>query len=66
MNLKYGTRLLVPLPPIAPLSAAISMPPLWVSGVSGEGVRELLRAALARIRPAEETRGEAADAPWRP
>ena len=41
--------------------------PMQVSGVAGEGVRELLRAALARIRPgAVEGAEETADAPWRP
>jgi GTPase len=51
----------------AELAQAAGVPPLLVSGVSGEGVRELLRAALARIRPPEETAAAAAaDAPWRP
>jgi GTPase len=51
----------------AALAQAAGADPLRVSGVSGEGVRELLRAALARIRPPEEAAAaEAADAPWRP
>ncbi len=48
------------------LAEACGTAPLPVSGVSGEGVRELLRAALARIRPAAEASEGAADAPWRP
>jgi GTPase len=46
------------------LEAAAGVRPLLVSGVSGEGVAALLRAALARIRPPAD---EAASAgPWRP
>ena len=50
------------------LAQAAGVRPLQVSGVSGEGVTEMLRAALARIRPPrrdDEPVG-AADAPWRP
>ncbi len=49
------------------LEAAIGKPPLLVSGVSGEGVTALMRAALAEIRSA---RAAAAHGPggeaWRP
>ncbi|MGC1305489.1 MAG: GTPase ObgE [Caulobacteraceae bacterium] len=38
---------------LAELEAASGIPPMLVSGVSGEGVTALLRAALARIRPPE-------------
>jgi GTP-binding protein len=52
------------------LAAAVGAAPMLVSGVSGEGVTELLRAAYAKVRarrereaaPAPETPGEA----WRP
>jgi GTP-binding protein len=47
------------------LKAAAGVAPLLVSGVSGEGVPAVLRAALARIRPVA-AEAEAADAPWRP
>ena len=51
----------------AELAQAAGVVPLQVSGVSGEGVAALLRAALARIRPPEAAAlAEAADAPWRP
>ena len=50
---------------LAELAEAAGITPLQVSGVSGEGVTGLLRAALARIRPADAT-VETADAPWRP
>ena len=49
----------------AELAEAAGKAPLEVSGVAGEGVRALLRAALARIRPQADG-VEAADAPWRP
>ena len=49
----------------AELTAAAGKTPLQVSGVAGEGVTALLRAALARIRPPEEL-AAATDAPWRP
>ena len=49
----------------AELAAAAGKTPLQVSGVAGEGVTALLRAALARIRPPEEL-AAATDAPWRP
>jgi hypothetical protein len=41
---------------------------MLVSGVSGEGVNELLRAALSDIREgrAEEARLKAEPAAWRP
>ena len=53
---------------MAALADAARVTPLQVSGVSGEGVTELLRAALARIRPlrGDDDPAEAADAPWRP
>ncbi len=53
---------------LAALADAAGVTPLQVSGVSGEGVTELLRAALARIRPlrGDDDPAEAADAPWRP
>ncbi len=53
---------------LAALAEASGARPLQVSGVSGEGVSELLRAALARIRPprGDDDPAEAADAPWRP
>ena len=49
------------------LARAAGVRPLQVSGVSGEGVTELLRAALAQIRPprGDDAPGEV-DAPWRP
>ena len=50
---------------LAELQAAAGVQPLLVSGVSGEGVTAMLRAALARIRPAEAD-AVGADAPWRP
>jgi GTPase len=51
----------------AELEAAAGAPPMLVSGVSGEGVTALLRAALARIRPPEdEAAAEAAAGSWRP
>ncbi len=52
---------------LAALAEASGVRPLQVSGVSGEGVTDLLRAALAQIRP---PRGDdepvEADTPWRP
>ncbi|WP_158916081.1 GTPase ObgE [Caulobacter sp. S45] len=53
---------------LAELEAVTGKKPLLVSGVSGEGVTVLLRAALARIRPSEEDAAAAAEAagPWQP
>ena len=53
---------------LAALAEASGVRPLQVSGVSGEGVTEMLRAALARIRPprGDDDPIEAGDAPWRP
>ena len=52
---------------LAALEAAAGSRPLQVSGVSGEGVTELLRAALAQIRPPRGDDDPAeAGAPWRP
>ena len=52
---------------LAALAEASGTRPLQVSGVSGEGVTELLRAALARIRPRRgDDEPAQADAPWRP
>ncbi|WP_174299235.1 GTPase ObgE [Caulobacter sp. S45] len=50
------------------LAVASGVRPLQVSGVSGEGVTELLRAALARIRPprGDDEPAEAGAASWRP
>ncbi len=49
------------------MQRAAKVAPLLVSGVSGEGVRELLRAAHARVRerdaPAVDT---ATEESWRP
>ena len=47
------------------LKKAAGIAPLLVSGVSGEGVPQVLRAALACIRP-QAADAETADAPWRP
>ncbi len=51
---------------MAALASASGTTPLQVSGVSGEGVTGVLRAALARIRPPADERVAVADAPWRP
>ncbi len=52
---------------LAMLAQASGARPLQVSGVSGEGVTELLRAALARIRPPRgDDEPAGAGAPWRP
>jgi GTP-binding protein len=56
---------------LAALEAAAGVKPRLVSGVSGEGVRDLLRAAYGEVRKrrGEEKaeRGETeAEAPWRP
>ncbi len=49
------------------LAEASGTEPLQVSGVSGEGVTEMLRAALARIRPPRgDDEPPTPDAPWRP
>ncbi len=54
----------------AELAEAAGRPPMIVSGVSGEGVTALLRAALAKVRRARgETEDEdapAVRAEWRP
>ncbi len=56
----------------AELQAAAGKTPFVVSGVSGEGVTELLRAAFAEVRARraaerrEETAGEDAAEPWTP
>ena len=54
------------------LKAAAGKPPFVVSGVSGEGVKELLRAAFAEVKARraaehiEQTAGEEPDQEWRP
>ena len=50
------------------LAEAAGQRPLLVSGVSGEGLTELLRAALAEIRRSREAEAQAAasDQGWRP
>jgi GTP-binding protein len=54
----------------AALESAAGHPPMLVSGVSGEGVSEVLRAALAQIRAgraeAAAESGAAAPEAWRP
>ncbi|HXU99042.1 MAG TPA: GTPase, partial [Caulobacteraceae bacterium] len=40
--------------------------PHLVSAVSGEGLKPLLRAAFARVRPAEASAATQADGPWKP
>jgi GTPase len=51
---------------LAALEAAAGRPVLAMSGVSGEGVREVLRAALAEIDRARPTPAEQQDdKPWR-
>ncbi len=52
---------------LAQLEQVVGRRPLLVSGVSGEGVTELLRAALARIRPSvAEDEFAPTTSPWRP
>ena len=57
---------------LAELSAASGKQPFVVSGVSGEGVTALLRAAFAQVRARREaerreaTTGETPDEEWRP
>jgi GTPase len=52
---------------LAALEAAAGRPVLAMSGVSGEGVREVLRAALAEIDRARPTPAEQQDdKPWQP
>ncbi len=48
------------------LEAGIGGPVLLMSGVSGMGVTEVLRALWAQIAPSRQIGGEADDAPWRP
>ncbi len=56
----------------AALEAAAGRRPFIVSGVSGEGVTELLRAAFAEVKARraavrrQETAGDGEDQPWRP
>jgi GTP-binding protein len=51
----------------AALEAAAGIKPMLVSGVSGEGVPQLLRAALARINPNQDEIEDSASAtPWQP
>jgi len=53
----------------AELKAASGQDPFLISGVSGEGVRELLRAAHAKVRERDRPAREAAEAlagAWRP
>lgn len=51
----------------AELEAAAGVKPMLVSGVSGEGVTLLLRAALARINPnQDEVEDSASPTPWQP
>ncbi len=52
----------------AELAQAAGREPFLVSGVSGQGVRDLLRAAAHTIRPPAPEEGGAGDAaqPWRP
>jgi len=48
------------------LARACGQKPMIVSGVSGEGVRELLRAALKQIRGGNDEDGGAPSGEWRP
>jgi GTP-binding protein len=51
----------------AELEAAAGIKPMLVSGVSGEGVPQLLRAALARINPNQDEIEDMPSAtPWQP
>ena len=52
---------------LAELEAAVGSKPMMVSGVSGEGVVVLLRAALARINPNQDLIEDSPSAtPWQP
>jgi GTP-binding protein len=48
------------------LTAASGQPPFLISGVSGEGVKDLLRAAALAIHPPVDEDATAGDEPWRP
>ncbi len=50
----------------AELEAVAGVKPMLVSGVSGEGVTQLLRAALARINPVLDDDDADDAAPWQP
>jgi GTP-binding protein len=50
----------------AELTAAAGQAPFLISGVSGEGVRELLRAAALAIHPPVDEDSVTGDEPWRP
>jgi len=50
----------------AALKAASSQTPYLISGVSGEGVKDLLRAAALAIHPPVEEDATTGDEPWRP
>jgi GTP-binding protein len=48
------------------LKAASGQAPFLISGVSGEGVKDLLRAAALAINPPVDEDATAGDEPWRP
>jgi GTP-binding protein len=48
------------------LKAASGQAPFLISGVSGEGVKDLLRAAALAIHPPVDEDATAGDEPWRP
>jgi GTP-binding protein len=48
------------------LKAASGQTPFLISGVSGEGVKDLLRAAALAIHPPVDEDATAGDEPWRP
>jgi GTP-binding protein len=50
----------------AELKAASGQAPFLISGVSGEGVKDLLRAAALAIHPPVDEDATAGDEPWRP
>jgi GTP-binding protein len=50
----------------AALKAASGQTPYLISGVSGEGVKDLLRAAALAIHPPVEEDATTGDEPWRP
>jgi GTP-binding protein len=50
----------------AALTAASGQTPFLISGVSGEGVKDLLRAAALAIHPPVDEDATAGDEPWRP
>jgi GTP-binding protein len=50
----------------AALKAASGQAPFLISGVSGEGVKDLLRAAALAIHPPVDEDATAGDEPWRP